>query len=172
MRAAAILVLFLSRLSFTQAASSTKSASPALITEVRASSVHVRMSEDIVVSVYFRSPHKTTTIWNALWWGGSTGLELGVFDSFGHQFQPAMPPIEPMPPHLTGKGSFLSIGGRTFARFDSRFAVSYLFPQPGSYTIKCTYRPPLGRNYFKGHAIWGREDGVIESAPLSISVEK
>lgn len=172
MKAAVILVLLLGSVGFGQTTSNTKSASAALITEIRASSVHVRMGDDMVISVYFRSPNKTTTIWNALWWGAATGLDLRVFDSSGHRVEHAVVPAEPLPPEISGKDALISIGGTTFAGFDSQFAARDLFPRAGSYTIQCIYHPPLSRHYFKGQTIWGKEDGVIESAPLSILVEK
>jgi len=95
---------------------------------------------------------------------------LQVFDSNGHEVEHPVAPIEPIPPDLSGKDALISIGGRDFAGFDSQFAVRDLFPRPGSYTLKCIYSPPLRRNYFKGHTIWGKEDGRIESAPVSIVV--
>lgn len=167
----AILVLLLGGVSFGQKTLTTKSVPAPLKVEVRTNSAQVRMSDSILVSVYFRSPDKVLTIWNALWWGGSTGLELIVVDSSGHQLQPFVPPIEPLPPDLTGKDALISFGGRTFAGFDWRFAASDLFPRAGSYTIKCRYNAPLSRNYFKGRTIWGKEDGQIESRSTSILVE-
>jgi hypothetical protein len=76
-----------------------------------------------------------------------------------------------LPPDPGGKNALISIGGMTFAGFDSHFAASELFPHAGSYTIKCIYNAPLSRNYFEGRIIWGKEDGVIESVPVSIVVE-
>jgi hypothetical protein len=165
---AAILLLLLASIAFGQSRSTTS----ALTTELRASAMHLRMSDEILVSVFFRSPKETTTIWNALWWGGSTGLELQVFDSSGHPVEHAVVPSEPMPPDLTGKDALISIGGRAFAGFDSEFAASELFPRVGSYTMRCVYHPPLSRHYFKGRTIWGREDGQVESPPLAITVEE
>lgn len=168
---AAMIFLLLSSITFGQTGAADKSPSAALRIELRTSSVQVRMSDEIVVSLFFRSPDKTTTIWNALFWAGSTGLELQVFDSSGHRLEHTVVPYEPMPPDLTGKDALISIEGDEFAGFDSQFAVSELFPRPGSYTIKCIYSPRLTRHYFKGHTIWGREDGRIESAPVSVFVE-
>jgi hypothetical protein len=153
-----------------QTLSTTKSVSAPLRMELRTSS-QVRMTDDMLVSVYFRSPDKTVTIWNALWWSGSTGLELWVFDSSGHRLQHAVVPSGPLPPDPGGKNALISIGGMTFAGFDSHFTASELFPHAGSYTIKCIYNAPLSRNYFEGRIIWGKEDGVIESVPVSIVVE-
>ena len=115
------------------------------------------MTDEIAVSVFFRSPDKTTTIWNALWWAGSTGLGLQVFDSSGHQVEHTVVPSEPIPPDLTGKDALISIEGSEFAGFDSQFAISELFPHPGAYKIRCTYTPRLRRDYFKGHIIWGEK---------------
>ena len=167
----AMLLLLLGCLSYGQTLSTTKSASAALRMELRTSPMQVRMTDDMLVSVYFRSPDKPVTIWNALWWGGSTGLELWVFDSSGHRLQHTVVPSEPLPPDLSGKNALISIWGATFAGFDSHFAASELFPHAGSYTIKCIYNAPLPRNYFKDRIIWGKEDGVIESASVSIVVE-
>ena len=167
----AILVLLFGGLCCGQNTLTTKSAPAPLTVELRTNSARLRMSDRIFLSVYFRSPDRVT-IWNALWWGGSTGLELVVVDSSGHRLQPPIPPIDPMPPDLTGKDALISIGGRdVFAGFDSWFAASDLFPRAGTYTIKCRYKPPLPRNYFKAHTIWGREDGQIESRAISILVE-
>jgi hypothetical protein len=149
----------------------TSPATGALRMELRASFVQIGMNQqEIVFSVFFRSPDKTTTIWNALWWGASTGLYLRVFDSSGHEVQHTVVPIDPMPPDLNGRGALISIGGKAFAGFDSQFATRDLFPHPGSYTVKCVYSPPLRRDYFTGHTIWVREDGTIMSAPVSIVV--
>jgi len=169
---AAILVLLFGGFCCGQNVLTTKSTPAPLTVEVRTNSARVRISEKIFLSVYFRSPDKVLTIWNALWWGGSTGLELVVVDSSGHQLQPPVPPIDPLPPDLTGKDALISLGGRdVFAGFESWFAASDLLPRAGTYTIKCRYKPPLPRNYFKAHTIWGREDGQIESRPISILVE-
>ena len=167
----AMLLLLLGCVSYGQTLSTTKSAAAPLRIELRTNSEQVRMTDDMLVSVYFRSPDKTVTIWNALWWGGSTGLELWVFDSSGHRLQHAVVPSEPLPPDLSGKNALISIGGRTFAGFDSHLKASGLFPHAGSYTIRCIYNAPLSRNYFENRIIWGKEDGVIESAPISIVVE-
>ena len=167
----AMMFLLLSSIAFGQTESADKSPSAALRIELRTSSVQVRMTDEIVVSLFFRSPDKTTTIWNALWWAGSTGLELQVFDSSGHQVEHTVVPSEPLPPDLTGKNALISIEGNEFAGFDSQFAVSELFHRPGSYTLKCIYSPILTRHYFRGHTIWGREDGRIESAPVSVFVK-
>lgn len=168
---AVMIFLLLSTIAFGQTESADKSPSAALRVELRTSSVQVRMTDEIVVSLFFRSPDKTTTIWNALWWAGSTGLELQVFDSSGHPVKHTVVPSEPIPPDLTGKDVLISIEGNEFAGFDSHFTVSELFPRPGWYTIKCVYSPRLTRHYFKGHTIWGREDGRIESASVSVFVQ-
>lgn len=168
----ALLVLLFGGFCFGQNVLTARSAPAPLTVEVRTNSSRVRMSDKIFLSAYFRSPDKVLTIWNALWWGGSTGLELVVVDSSGHKSQPPLSPIDPMPPDLTGKDALISLGGRdVFAGFDSWFAASELFPHAGTYTIKCRYKPPLPRNYFKAHTIWGREDGLVESRPISILVE-
>jgi len=166
-----MIFVLLSGITFGQTGSANKSPSAALRIELRTNSIQVRTTDEIVVSLFFRSPDKTTTIWNAVFWAGSKGLELQVFDSSGHQVEHTVVPYEPMPPDLTGKDALISIEGNEFAGFDSQFAVSELFPRPGSYTIKCIYSPPLRRDYFKGHTIWGREDGRIESALVSVLVE-
>src|SRR6185437_2837065 len=140
--------------------------------ELHASSVHVRMNDEIVLRVFFRSPGETTTIWNALWWGANSGLSLHVFDAAGREVPHTVTPIDPIPPDLTGKNALISIGGRVFAGFDSQFTTRKLFPHPGSYKVMCVYRAPLRRDYFTGHRIWGKEDGPIESPRVSILVER
>jgi hypothetical protein len=74
-------------------------------------------------------------------------------------------------PDKDGKEELISIGQNCFAGFDSRIPAKWLFHKPGRYTIKCIYAPKLPRNYFRGRTIWGKEDGVIESAAVSITVE-
>jgi hypothetical protein len=165
---AAILLLLLGSTTLGQSQSTTS----ALTIELRATSVHLRMRDKIGLSVFFRSLKETTTIWNALWWGGATGLELQVFDSSGHPVEHTVVPSEPMPPELTGKDALISIGGRAFAGFDSEFAVTELFHHVGFYAVRCVYHPPLSRNYFKGRTIWGRQNGQFESPPLSITIEE
>jgi hypothetical protein len=71
----AMLLLLLGCMPYGQTLSTTKSVSAPLRMELHTSS-QVRMTDDMLVGVYFRSPDKTVTIWNALWWSGSTGLEL------------------------------------------------------------------------------------------------
>jgi hypothetical protein len=144
-----------------------------LTVELRASSNRVQLTGEMVVTVFFRSPRTVTTIWNALGWSGSTGLYLQVLDSSGHEVKSHYPPpYDVMPPDETGKDELISIGGDSFAGFDSHIPAKMLFRVPGRYTIKCIYSPPLPRNYFQGNTIWGKEDGAIESAGVSISVEE
>jgi hypothetical protein len=144
-----------------------------LTVELRTSSNRLKVTDEVVVSVFFRSPHKSTTIWNALGWGGSTGLSLQVLDSSDHEVKTRFVQMyDVLPPDVTGKNSLISIGGDSFAGFDSHIPVKMLFSGPGRYTIKCIYRPPLSRNYFQGATIWGKEDGVIESPGVSISVSE
>jgi hypothetical protein len=168
---AAALFLLLSSIALAQAAPPGKIPSGALTIQLRASSARVKMNDEMKVSVFFRSPG-TVTIWNALWWGGSTGLELEIFDSSGRQQKHAVAPSEPIPPDLTGKDALISVRGNVFAGFDSQFIARELFTSPGRYTMKCLYTPPLPREYFGGRTIWGREDGQIESKPISIFVDK
>jgi len=165
------LFLILSSITLAQTTQPGKAPSRALTIQLRASSARVQMNDEMKVSVFFRSPD-TVTVWNALWWGGSTGLELEIFDSSGRQQKHAVAPSEPIPPDLTGKDALISIGGNVFARFDSRFVVKELFPSPGRYTMKCLYTSPLSRDYFRGRTIWGKEDGQIESTPFFIFVDK
>jgi len=105
---AAILLLLLVSITFGQS----RPRQSALTAELRASARHLRMSDEILVSVFFRSAKENTTIWNALWWSGSTGLELQVFDSAGHPVEHTVVPSEPMPPALNGKDALISVGGR------------------------------------------------------------
>jgi hypothetical protein len=133
----------------------------------------VRLSDDVEVTVMFRSPDKIRTIWNGLGWGLSSGLRLYVVDSSGHEVkQRYVEPYEVAPPNPSGKDELISIGGAEFAGFNSRIPVRSLVPGPGKYTIKCVYNPPLPRDYFPGHTIWGEEDGVVESVGVSIAVDK
>jgi hypothetical protein len=157
---------------FSQVSHSSPTAAPELKIEVRASSTRVRIGDDIVVTVLFRSPSRDITLWNFLAWGASAGLYLKVFDASGREVQNHFAPFgEPAPPDLTGKDALLSIAGNVFAGFDDRIAVESLFLRPGRYRIKCLYIPPLSRDYFQGHTIWGKEDGPVESAELPILVE-
>ena len=77
----------------------------------------------------------------------------------------------PLPPDETGKDALISIGAGSFAGFDSQTPAKALFPGPGKYTLKCRYIPPLPRTYFKGHTIWGKEDGAVESPAIPIVVD-
>jgi hypothetical protein len=144
-----------------------------LSVELRSSSNRVKLQDEMVVTVFFRSPRKDTTIWNALGWGGVTGLRLQVLDSSGHDVENRYVQLyDVLPPDETGKNALISIGGNSFAGFDSHIPVKMLFPGPGRYTIKCIYSPTLPRHYFQGTTIWGKEDGVIESPGVSISVSE
>jgi hypothetical protein len=130
------------------------------------------MSDKITVSVFLRSPDKTTTIWNALWFGIPSGISLQVLDSSGHEVPQVVVPVYPIPPDPDGKSEFISIGGREFAGFEEESKVKWLFPKPGRYTLKCSYYAPLARDYFHGITIWGREDGFVESAAVTVIVDK
>ena len=168
---AAFAFLILIGCALSQVANFRTQPSAGLNIEVRASSSQVEMTDEIVLTVTFRSPQKQISIWNALGWGATTGLSLKVFDSSGREVQNNFAPFyHPLPPDETGKDALLSIGGNTFAGFDSRIPVSTLFPKPGRYTVRCVYGAPLRQNYFRGNTIWGKEDGTIVSPGISISV--
>lgn len=140
--------------------------------ELRVSSHHVHMTDDVVTTVFFRSPKKGVTIWNALGWNPSTGLSLHVLDGSGHRVKEFFEMYDLVPPDETGGNELISIGWDVFAGFDSRIAAKLLFPGPGRYILKCVYSPPLPRNYFQGRTIWGKEDGPVESAEVSVFVDK
>ena len=170
---AAIVFLALINSALSQGAHSVKPASGELSIEVRTNSNRVRVTDEIVVTVVFRSPEREITIWNALGWGAPAGLYLQVLDSSGHEVRNDFVPfLHPLPPDRVGKNALISIGGRVFAGFDSQISVKALFPGPGSYTIKCLYSAPLPRDYFQGSTIWGKEDGPIESAGVPVTVDK
>ena len=166
-----ILVLALLSSALGQSATSSKDDSDRLRIELRAKAAQVRMSDDVVLTVFFRSSEKKITIWSALGWSAAVGLYLQVFDSSGHEVPISFGPIyDPMPPDLSGKSALITVAGQTFAGFDSQIPANMLFPKPGTYTLRCRYSPPLSRHYFQGHTIWGKEDGAIESAGVPIVV--
>jgi len=142
-----------------------------LIVELRVSSHHVHLTDDVVTTVFFRSPKNYVTIWNALGWNASTGLSLQVLDQSGHQIREFLKMYDLAPPDETGKDELISIRGNTFAGFDSHIPAKLLFPGPGRYVLKCTYTAPLNRNYFQGNTIWGTEDGTIGSRGVVVWVE-
>jgi hypothetical protein len=169
---AVILLLVLVNSAFGQAAEPPKKGS-GLRVEVRTSSPHVRITDDVTVTVFFRSPEKEVTIWNFLEWAPAAGIYLRVVDSTGKEVPSDFAPfIHPIPPDLTGKDALISIGGNVFAGFETRIAAKTLFPKPGQYTIWCLYSPPLSRDYFRGHAIWGKEDGPADSVPATVVVDE
>jgi hypothetical protein len=171
---AAIVFLILMNSAFGQVVNASKETSAeGLTVEVRMSSSHVQLTDEISVSVYFRSPEKEITIWNALDWGAPAGLHLLVLDSSGHEVRnDFVQMFHPLPPDMTGRDALISIGGNVFAGFDSQISAKSLFPWPGRYKIKCLNSPPLPRNYFQGHTIWGREDPPIASAGVPVLVDK
>ena len=173
MKGAAILLLLLIGASFRQTDSASKPFSATLKVELRTSSTRVNLGDDMVLTVLIRSPAEDVTIWNALGWGTSAGLFLHVWDSSGHEVENGFAPFfHPLPPDLTGKNALITIGGNVFAGFDDRIQVKSLFPKPGRYSLYCGYLPPLSRHYFQGQTIWGKEDGPVESAPISVLVEE
>jgi hypothetical protein len=130
------------------------------------------MADEMVVTVFFYSK-KEITIWNFLGWGAPAGLYLKVLDSSGREVENSFAPfLHPLPPGLAGKDALISIGGNVFAGFDDRIQVKALFPKPGRYRLYCQYMPPLSRHHFQGQTIWGKEDGPVESAPISVLVEE
>lgn len=148
------------------------STSDGLVVELRTNSNRVQLTDDLAITVLFRSPGKTITIWNALIWGVTPGLQLRVLDSSGHEVDSDYRPLYDFGiPDTHGRNALMSIGGNRFAGFDSRIPAKWLFHKPGRYTIKCVYAPTLSRHYFVGHTIWGKEDGAIESAAVPITVE-
>src|SRR5258708_25492742 len=77
---------------------------PGLSVELSANASRVRMSDQVVLTVYFRSPSRRTTMWNALSWGAPAGLYLQVLDSSGREVRNDFSPFyHPVPPDLTGK---------------------------------------------------------------------
>jgi len=172
MRAAAVVFLVLISSAFAQSAPPAND-TDGLRIELRTSSNRVKMTEEMVVTVFFRSPEKEITIWNALAWGAPAGLYLQVLDSSGREVRNEFAPFfHPLPPDLTGKRALLSIEGRVFAGFDDKISVKVLFPKPGKYTLRCHYDPPLPRHYFQGHTIWGKEDGPINSVRVPVLVDE
>src|SRR5581483_3264906 len=160
----AFLLLILVSSALAQSADSQRTGSDRLKVELRASPSRVQMTGEVTLTVFFCSPERGVTIWNALGWGAPAGLYLQVLDSEGREVQNGFAPFfHPMPPDETGKDALISIAGATFAGFDSQIPAKELFPGPGRYTLKCRYSPPLSRAFFKGHTIWGKEDGAIES---------
>lgn len=139
--------------------------------ELRVSSHHVHLTDDVVTTVFFRSPKRSVTIWDALGWNPSTGLSLHVLDRSGHQIKEFYQMYDLVPPDETGKDELISIGWDVFAGFDSHIPAKLLFPGPGKYILKCIYTAPLNRNYFQGNTIWGTEDGTIESPGVAVWVE-
>lgn len=153
--------------------SSMGTAAPGLRLQVRMSSTHLKMTDKIVVTLFFRSPEKDITIWNALGWGPAAGLHLQISDASGREVRnDFIEMYHPLPPDRSGKDALISIGGEVFAGFDSQIRAAELFPAPGRYTIKCLYHPRLPRDFFQGHTIWGNEDGPIESTSVSVLVER
>ena len=143
-----------------------------LTVELRTGASRAHLADKLVVSVFFRSPRRSVTIWNAFGWNAQAGLSLKVIDASGHQVSEYYEMGDYAPPDLSGRNALVSIGFDSFAGFDSRIPVDELFPGPGAYTLKCVYRPPLPRDYFKGNTIWGPEDGPIESAGIKVTVTK
>lgn len=169
----ALLFLVLVSSALGQSADSQRAGSDRLRIELRASASRVAMTENLNLTVFFRSPAKgAVTIWNALDWGAPAGLYLQVLDSSGREVRNDFAPFfHPLPPDENGKDALISIAGGSFAGFDSEIPAKLLFPGPGRYTLKCRYSPPIPRDYFKGHTIWGKEDGAIESAPVPVTVD-
>jgi hypothetical protein len=175
MRRAASVIAFLVLLhcAFGQLVSSQKEvATKELNVELRTNPNRVRLSDEMLVTVFFRSPDKIVTMWNAFGWTGSTGLSLQVLDHSGREVKRFTQMYDILPPDETGQGELISIGGDSFAGFDSHVSVKALFPRPGTFILKCIYDPPLPRNYFQGSTIWGKEDGQIESSGVSVIVDK
>jgi len=169
---AVMLFMLVGSVAFCQTASNAEAPSTALRAELRTSSNQVRMIDEMVMTVLFRSS-KEVTICNFLEWGAPAGLYLRVLDSSGREVQNTFAPfLHPLPPDLTGKGALITIGGNVFAGFDSRIQAKTLFPKPGNYRLYCLYNPPLSRHYFQSQTIWGKEDGTVESSPVSVTVDQ
>lgn len=168
----AILLLILTSSALGQVAAE-KAGSDRLRIELRTSASRVAMTENLNLTVFFRSPERgMVTIWNALDWGAPAGLYLQVLDSAGREVRNSFAPFfHPLPPDENGIDALISISGGSFTGFDSGIPAKMLFPGQGRYTVKCRYSPPLPRHYFKGHTIWGKEDGALESLAVTVDVQ-
>jgi hypothetical protein len=173
MRAAVALLVLISTASGQAGAPPTETAAHGLRLQVRTSSTHLRMTDEVVLTVLFRSPENDITIWNALGWGPDGGLHLQVSDAAGREVRNDFVEMyHALPPDRAGRNALMTIGGDIFAGLDSLIPAATLFPKPGRYTVKCFYHPSLPRDYFHGHTIWGKEDDPIESASVAIFVDK
>src|SRR5712671_624017 len=100
----AIVSLVLANIALGQYSDSVKSSAAPLRIELRTNGNRFRMTDSIAVTVFFRSPEREVTIWNALEWGNSAGLYLQVFDSSGKEVQNSFAPFfHPVPPDLRGR---------------------------------------------------------------------
>ncbi len=88
----AVVLLLIASTSVGQTGSARNSRSTGLVVELRTSSGHVQISDDLVLTVIFRSVDKDTTIWNALGWGVSGGLYLQIRDSSGREVENGFAP--------------------------------------------------------------------------------
>ncbi len=172
MRLAAVLIVIIAGASGQVAKAQKERSADRLQVELRISSHQVHLTDNVLTTVFFRSPQKAVTIWDALGWNPSTGLSLRVLDPSGHQVREFSQTYDLAPPDETGKGELISIGWDVFAGFDSRIPAKLLFPGPGRYTLKCVYAAPLPRNYFRGNTIWGKEDGPVVSAGVTVWVKQ
>jgi hypothetical protein len=131
------------------------------------------LKDEMVVSVFFPPAEEDITIWNALGWGASAGLYLQILDWSGREFRNDLVQMfHPPPPDRTGKNAPISIGGNSFAGFDSQILVKALLPGPGRYTARCLFCPPLPRDYFQGRTIGVKADAPIESAGVPALVDQ
>src|SRR5215469_12801002 len=71
--------------------------------EIRVDSNNVRFADDILVSIFFRSPDRVTTLWNAFGWGGSAGFYLQVSDADGREIKTFTEAYDVLPPDETGR---------------------------------------------------------------------
>jgi hypothetical protein len=140
--------------------------------ELHARDCHIRLGDDLYLSMVIRSRERSVTIWNSLgWWNYNSGFGLQVLGADGREMKRYYDPYEIIPPSESGAGELVTVGGNIFVGFDSKIPAKDLFTKPGRFILRCTYTPSLPRGYFPGVTIWGTEDGPIESPPLEITID-
>src|SRR5438309_2168666 len=101
----AVLFLILTSGAFGQLSASKRGGSDRVRIELRASASRVTITENLTLTVLFRSPENgAVTIWNALDWGAPAGLYLQVLDSSGREVRNDFVPFfHPLPPDENGE---------------------------------------------------------------------
>jgi uncharacterized protein YcfL len=111
------------------------------------------------------------SIFGRLLWGYAGGLTIHVSDESGRPVEAEQHDDDMVSPSLLGNpDSYVVLLPDHFLGVDRKDSPRNLFRKPGSYSLFIEYLSPIPERYSKTPNFWGREKGVVRSAPIHIQV--